>query len=203
MRLTDAAVQMATGGRMRLRVAKAAPRAGGDLGPEVRREAGREGQGRTAIVDRADPAHPSRTVRGAQASPPHHRLLLAGAITPGQYEAAQTYARLWLLREHGRSPDPDAPRAHRAPWQRCGGMAADRAEAAARLRDVRAALGPMPVSVIELVCVAELPLWKAYGHALPMLAGAGGPSRPVRAAVMQGMVVMALGLLERAWAGGD
>jgi hypothetical protein len=202
MRLTEAAMQMATGGRMRLRVAKAP--AGGDLGPDVRRDDARAGPGRTVVVDRPDPRHPSRTVRGAVASPPHHRLLLQGVLSPDAYEAGQAYVRRWMLREHGRSPDPDAPRAHRAPWQRCGEMAADRAAAAARLEEARRALGPMPVAVIELVCVAEVPMWEAYGHAFPMLAGPAGPSRPVRAAVMQGMVVVALDLLARAWGdGGD
>jgi hypothetical protein len=201
MRISDGAVRMATGGRMRLRVAGARQAAGGDLGPEVRRDEARAGAGRVAVVDRPDPRHPSRTVRGAQASPPHHRLLVAGVLSPDAYEAGQTYVRLWMLREHGRSPDPDAPRAHRAPWQRCGEMAADRAEAASRLRAVAAALGPMPVAVIELVCVAELPLWQAYGHAFPMLAGSAGPSQPVRAAVMQGMVVVALDMLARQWSG--
>jgi hypothetical protein len=202
MRLTEAAVRMATGGRMQLRVAKAPKPAGGDLGPDVRRDEARVGAGRTVVVDRPDPRHPSRTVRGAVASPPHHRLLLQGVLSPDAYEAGQAYVRLWMLREHGRSPDPDAPRVHRAPWQRCGEMAADRAAAAARLDEARVALGPMPVAVIELVCVAEVPMWEAYGHAFPMLSGDAGPSRPVRAAVMQGMVVVALDMLARAWGGG-
>lgn len=170
-----------------------------DLGPAVRLRVDREGAGRTQEGYRPDPDNPRRLVYGAQASPPHHRLLLERRITPWQYEAAQKFAAYWQIREYGHTPDPNAPRARRAPGDRAGGMSFDQALASQRLRQAREALGPLAEIAVKAVCVAELPLYRAYDHCFPHLAGAGGPSQPVRSAVMQGMLVLALDVLARRW----
>lgn len=170
-----------------------------DLGPAVRLREDRDGEGRTQAGYRADPDNPKRLVYGAQASPPHHRLLLDRRITAWQYEAGARFAAYWQIREHGHTPDPNAPRARRAPGDRSGGMSFDQALASQRLRQAREALGPLAEIAIKAVCVAELPLYRAFDHLFPHLAGRAGPSQPVRAAVVQGMLVIALDVLARRW----
>jgi hypothetical protein len=171
-----------------------------DLGPAVRLDEGREGPGRTHAGYRADPDNPKRTVYGARTSPPHHRLLLDQRLTPWQFDAGCRYAGYWNLYEHGRAPDPDAPRTRVAPGSRSAEMAADRAHAGNQLREARRVLGPQGEAVVRAVCVAELPLYRAWGV---VFGKAGqedaGPSQPVRAAVVQGMLVVALDALARRW----
>lgn len=171
--------------------------AAADLGPAVRLD--REGPGRTQKGLRPDPGNPLRLVYGARVSGPHHRLLLDRRITPWAFEAGEAYARYWQTRETQRTPDPDAPRVRVQPWQRAGEMAAGQAHAARRLREARAVLGPLADDAVKLVCVAELPLYAAFGHLYPHLAGGAGPSRQIRAAVVQGIVVVALDILARRW----
>jgi hypothetical protein len=170
-----------------------------DLGPAVRLQGDREGPGRTQEGYRPDPDNPKRLVYGAQASPPHHRLLLDRRITVWQYEAGARFAAYWHVREYGHTPDPNAPRARRAPGDRSGGMSFDQALASQRLAQAREALGPLAEIAVKAVCVAELPLYRAFEHVFPHLAGGTGPSQPVRAAVMQGMLVVALDVLARRW----
>jgi hypothetical protein len=169
-----------------------------DLGPAVRL-ARREGPGRTHKGYRPDPDNPKRLVYGARTAGPHHRLLMERRITPWAFEAAEAYARYWLTRETQRTPDPSAPRARRQPWERVGEMAADQVHASRRLREARAVLGPLADDAVKLVCVAEQPLYLAFGHLFPLLAGEKGPARQLRAAVVQGILVVALDILARRW----
>lgn len=170
-----------------------------DLGPEVRRDKRRDGAGRTHKGFRPDPENPNRLVYGARTSPPHHQLLLRRRLTPWAFEAGEKYAAYWQTREVGGSPDPDAPRVRRKAWERAGEMQADQVLASARLREAADVLGPLAENVVRLVCVAEQPLYAAFGHLYPHLADDKGPSRPVRSAVVQGMLVVALEALARRW----
>lgn len=171
--------------------------AAADLGPAVRLD--RAGPGRTQKGFRPDPANPKRLVYGARTSGPHHRLLLDRRISSWAFEAGEAYARYWATVETQRTPDPDAPRFRRAPWERAGEMAADQVHAARRLAEARAALGPLAEAAVQLVCVAEQPLYAAFPHLFPLLVSARGPSRQIRAAVVQGILVVALDLLARRW----
>lgn len=179
-----------------------------DLGPAVRQVKlsgkavpGRDAPGRVALGYRPDPMQPGRLVRGARAVGPHHRLLREKRITAWQYEAAEAFARYWHESEAGRSPDPDLAGARRAPWQRQGGRTIGQVAAAERLRHAREAVGLLGEEVLRAVCVSEMPLHRAFDSVFPHLARGrkGGPSEPVRRAVVQGMLVVALDVLARAW----
>ena len=174
-----------------------AAKAAADLGPAVRLD--REGPGRTHKGLRADPDNPTRLVYGARVSGPHHRLMLERRITPWAFEAGEAYARYWATRETARTPDPDAPRVRRAAWERAGEMAADQVHASRRLREARAALGPLADDAIRLVCVAEQPLYAAFEHLFPLLVSERGPSRQIRSPLVQGILVVALDILARQW----
>jgi hypothetical protein len=190
-----------------------AMRARADLGPAVRRLESidadgvvvmREGAGATIAGEFPDPTAPNRLVYQSRTAPPHARLLREGKLRPWHHEAAEQYARYWQLRELGRSPDPDAIRVHRQPWQRAGEMQAEQAEAAGKLRQARDVLGPLGEIAVQTVCVAELPLYRAYQHLFPMVSWPGqkaseGPSQPIKAAMVLGVLVTALDALARAW----
>lgn len=186
-----------------------------DLGPAVRRLEGvdadgvvtlvREGVGATMAGEFPDPTAPNRLVYQSRTAPPHARLLREGKLRPWHHEAAEQYARYWQLRELGRSPDPEAVRVHRQPWQRAGEMQAEQAMASGRLIEARRALGPLAEIAVQTVCVAELPLYRAYPHLFPPSLGADGkpapgPSQQIMAAVVQGVLLTALDVLARAWA---
>lgn len=179
-----------------------------DLGPAVRLERkpgkrgpARDAPGRIALGYRPDPVAPGRLVRGARAVGPHHRLLRERRITPWQFEAAEAFARYWQECEVGRSPDPDLAGARRAPWERAGGRTMAQVAAGQRLQQAREVVGLVGEEVLRAVCVSELPLHRAFDAVFPHLAGGrrGGPSEPVRRAVVQGMLVVALDVLARAW----
>lgn len=187
---------------------RAALRSSADLGPTVRHHEVvdadgvilvRDRPGAIVEVERPDPGNPSRTVIGARTAPPQFRLLRERKLTPWQYEAAERFVEAWRLREHGRSPDPDAPRAHRAPWERNGEMSADRAAASRLLDQARVVLGPMAEAAVLTVCVAEMPLHKAWSHIMGQGGDGTGPVQQIRAAMVQGMLVVALDVLARSW----
>jgi hypothetical protein len=168
-----------------------------DLGPEVRRAAARRGPGRVEMEWRPDPAAPARDVLGARSSGPHHRLMLGGRLTPWAFEAGERFAGYAAAQQVGRPPDPARVGSGGQRWSAAGEVAASRELARRRLEEARAVLGPTGALVVHLVCVEEQPLYRVFDAAF---GGAGRlPSRPIRAAVVQGALVVALEALAARW----
>jgi hypothetical protein len=168
-----------------------------DLGPDVRHGMARRGPGRVEMEWRPDPDAPARDVLGARCSGPHHRLLLAGRITPWAYDAGERFAAYWAAQQPARPRDPTRAGSGGAPWRGAGEVAAARLQAARRIEEARALLGPTGALVVHLVCVEEVPLYRVYEAAF---GGEGRlPSRPIRAAVVQGALVVALEALALRW----